>query len=134
MRYLVDALAMLADLGIADAELRLVGAAPVLVHALPVSTGRETPEPDAPPAASSRREPGALEALAAAAAQAPRTRLVLPLPVDRLEWSEPTAAFFDVAPFRVVDKQVLIGGGATQNAIQGLTRRGWEIAEGVPIN
>lgn len=132
VRYLVDALRMLADLGITDAGLRLVGAAPVLVHALPAATAAGGHGPGAPPTAALRRESDALQALAAAAAaQAPRTRLVLPLPVDRLEWSEPTAAFFDVADFRVVDKQVLIGGGATQNAIQGLTRRGWEIIEGV---
>ena len=128
VRYLVDALSMLAALGITDAELRLVGAAPVLVHPVPAAppdTGAATAR------ATPRREPGALETLAEAAAQAPRTRLVLPLPVDRLEWSEPTAAFFDVPAFRVVDKQALIAGSATQNALQGLTRRGWEIAEGV---
>jgi hypothetical protein len=128
VRYLVDALTMLADLGITDAELRLVGAALVLVHAVaPPAAAPAVP----PPPGAARREPGALEALAEAAARAPRTRLVLPLPVDRLEWSAPTADFFDVADFRVVDKQVLIAGGATQNALQGLTRRGWEIAEGI---
>jgi hypothetical protein len=74
-----------------------------------------------------RREPTALEVLAARQPAAPR--LILPLPVDRLEWSESTAAFFDVTPLRVVDKHVLIGGTATPNALQGLTRRGWEIKE-----
>lgn len=128
VRYLVDALTMLAELGITDAELRLVGAAPVLVHAVEPSAAAAA---DPPPPGRPRREPGALEALAEAAAQAPRTRLVLPLPVDRLEWSAPTAAFFDVADFRVVHKQVLIAGDATQNALQGITRRGWEIAEGM---
>jgi hypothetical protein len=29
----------------------------------------------------------------------------------------------------VVDKRVLVGGEATQNALQGLTRRGWEVVE-----
>ena len=129
-RYLVDALTMLAALGQRDADLRLVGTAPVL-QVVVAPRRASVPDPDRTPHVydMARREPGALEALAAAAAAAPGIRLILPLPVDRLEWTAATAAFFDVPAFRVVDKQVLLGGGATQNALQGLTRRGWEIAE-----
>jgi hypothetical protein len=128
VRYLVDALALLAGEGITDGELLLVGSAPMLRH-VPAAP-RDALARDLPDEMIARvppREPTALDALAARQPAAPR--LVLPLPVDRLEWSESTAAFFDVAPLRVVDKRVLIGGTATPNALQGLTRRGWEISE-----
>lgn len=132
VRYLVDALAMLAALRLRDAELLLVGTAPAL-RVIEPPRREGAPDRNRSPHVfdMAHREPGALEALAAAASRAPESRLVLPLPVDRLEWSASTADFFDVAGFRVVDKRVLIAGSATQNALQGLTRRGWEIAEGV---
>lgn len=128
VRYLVDAIALLAARGPTDAELLLVGAAPVLRIAPP-------PRDPAAPVRSphvfdmQRREPGALERLAASLPREPR--ILLPLPVDRLQWTPETAAFFDDARFRVVDKTALVVGDATQNALQGLTRRGWEVAEGV---
>jgi hypothetical protein len=131
-RYLVDALGLLAGLHQRDAELLLVGTAPVLrvpVEPRPSSEGDR--ERTLHAHSTARRESGALDALAAAAQATPRFRLVLPLPVDRLEWTAGSAAFFDLPAFRVVDKQVLVGGDATQNALQGLTRRGWEVAERV---
>ena len=78
-----------------------------------------------------RREPGALERLAATLPATPQ--LILPLAVDRLQWDADTAAFFDQPGFVVVDKRVLIAGTATPNALQGLTRRGWEIVEGAQV-
>jgi hypothetical protein len=127
-RYLVDAIALLAARGPTDAELLLVGSSPALRIAPPPR------DPDAPIRSPhvfdmQRREPGALERLAASLPRDPR--ILLPLPVDRLQWTPETAAFFDDARFRVVDKTALVGGDATQNALQGLTRRGWQIAEGV---
>jgi hypothetical protein len=125
VRYLVDAIALLAAQDIHDARLQLIGVAPVLIHLPPAApadaaatTAIEGPR---------RREPGALERLAGSLPPVPR--LVVPLPVDRLEWTPATVAFFDTAAFRVVDKRVLVGGEATQNALQGLTRRGWEVVE-----
>jgi hypothetical protein len=56
------------------------------------------------------------------------TRL-LALPVDRLEWTPATHAFFDRETFRVRDKTLLLRGQASPRALSELTRRGWEIAE-----
>lgn len=127
-RYLVDALQMLAELGIAEVSLQLIGTAPVLIHA-PIRIAEPAPIPE--DLRMRRREPGALEQLAAKLP--PMPQLILPLAVDRLEWDADTAAFFDQAAFRVVDKRVLIAGTTTTNALQGLTRRGWEIVEGVQV-
>ncbi len=124
-RYLVDALELLAAQRIPDARLQLVGTAPVLIHT-PAATADSAPIPD--DLRMRGREPGALERLAAALPPPPR--LILPLAVDRLEWDSDTAAFFDQVTLRVVDKRVLIAGTATSNALQGLTRRGWEVVEG----
>lgn len=55
--------------------------------------------------------------------------LLLALPVDRLEWTPGTHAFFDREIFRVRDKTLLLGGQASPRALAELTRRGWEIAE-----
>ncbi len=57
-------------------------------------------------------------------------RIVLPLAVDYLQWTEATARFFDQKAFRVPRKQVLIAGRASPNALRALTRRGWLIEEG----
>ncbi len=127
-RYLVDALQLLAAQGIADGTLQLIGTAPALVHT-PAAVADPAPIPEE--LRMRRREPGALERLAAGLP--PTTQLILPLAVDRLQWDADTAAFFDQRGFRVVDKRVLIAGSATPNALQGLTRRGWEIVEGARV-
>ncbi len=127
-RYLVDAFELLAAQGIRDANLQLIGTAPVLIHT-PAAIADAAPMAD--DLRMRRREPGALERLAAALPTTPQ--LILPLAVDRLQWDAQTAAFFDQPGFRVVDKRVLIAGTATPNALQGLTRRGWEIVEGSQV-
>lgn len=103
VRFLADALLLLAAHGERGGALRLVGNTPVL----------------------------ALRAAGADAAAIPtgRDRLLLPLPVDVLTWTPETAAFFDVPDFRVVDKTILLHGRATLEALRGLTRRGWQIEE-----
>jgi hypothetical protein len=58
--------------------------------------------------------------------------LVLPLPVDRLSWTEQVQAFVDREEFRVTGKTVLIGGEATLAARRGLTERGWNIVVRAP--
>lgn len=103
VRFLADAMLLLAAHGERGGELRLVGNTPVLAL---------------PPAGSG-----------AASAAIRRDRLLLPLPVDVLTWTPETAAFFDEPAFRVVDKTVLLGGRATTQALRGLTRRGWYIDE-----
>jgi hypothetical protein len=103
VRFLADALLLLAAHGERGGEVRLVGSTPVL--ALPAAHGN------------------------IASASVRRDRLVLPLPVDVLTWTAETAAFFDEPAFRVVDKTVLLGGRATTQALRGLTRRGWYIDE-----
>jgi hypothetical protein len=58
--------------------------------------------------------------------------LLLPLPVDRLRWTEATREFFDDPAFRVRDKTILIGGDATEAAMRGLTERGWHVVLRAP--
>ncbi|HVT31159.1 MAG TPA: hypothetical protein VHE32_00815 [Rhodanobacteraceae bacterium] len=58
--------------------------------------------------------------------------LVLPLPVDYLSWTEEVRAFLDREEFRVTNKTVLIGGGASLAARRGLTERGWNIVVRAP--
>ena len=125
-RYMVDALTMLAARGVRGGELFLIDTAPVMrVY------------PREPAVVDSARSPHVFDMRQESsddlgrwtAALPARPRLLLPLPVDHLQWSPGTQAFFDRVEFRVVDKIVLIGGDATINAVQGLTRRGWEIAE-----
>jgi len=53
--------------------------------------------------------------------------LVLPLPVDRLSWTDEVRGFFDRPEFRVRDRTVLIGGDASLAARRALTARGWSI-------
>lgn len=53
--------------------------------------------------------------------------LILPLPVDRLSWTEEVRRFVDREEFRVVEKTVLIGGDASLGARRGLAERGWNI-------
>lgn len=52
---------------------------------------------------------------------------VLPLPVDRLSWTDEVRRFLDRAEFRVRNRTVLIGGDASLAARRGLTERGWNI-------
>jgi hypothetical protein len=52
---------------------------------------------------------------------------VLPLPVDRLSWTDEVRRFLDREEFRVRNKTVLIGGDASPVARRGLTERGWNI-------
>lgn len=52
---------------------------------------------------------------------------VLPLPVDRLSWTDEVRSFLDRPEFRVKNKTVLIGGDASLAARRGLTERGWNI-------
>jgi hypothetical protein len=58
--------------------------------------------------------------------------LVLPLPVDYLSWTTEVRDFLDRAEFRVTDKTVLIGGGASLAARRALTERGWNILVRAP--
>jgi hypothetical protein len=71
----------------------------------------------------------------AGAALAWRTRagkLMLPLPVDYLTWSDDLGVFFDQSAFAVADKTVLIGGEASIAAQRQLTNRGWNLRVRAP--
>ena len=74
---------------------------------------------------------------AALAWRTPQGELLLPLPVDRLSWTDDIRDFFDQASFRTVRKSALIGGEASILAQRGLTERGWNLSlqvayEGAP--
>ena len=58
--------------------------------------------------------------------------LVLPLPVDYLSWTSEVRDFLDRGEFRVTNKTVLIGGGASLTARRALTERGWNIVMRAP--
>ena len=58
--------------------------------------------------------------------------LVLPLPVDWLSWTTDVRDFLNRAEFRVANKTVLIGGGASLSARRALTERGWNIVVRAP--
>jgi hypothetical protein len=58
--------------------------------------------------------------------------LVLPLPVDHLSWTGEVRDFVDRPEFRVPNKTVLIGGGASLAARRALTERGWNIVVRAP--
>jgi hypothetical protein len=58
--------------------------------------------------------------------------LVLPLPVDRLSWTDEVRSFLDREEFRTTNKTVLIGGTASLNARRALTERGWNIVVRAP--
>ena len=58
--------------------------------------------------------------------------LVMPLPVDYLTWTAEVRDFLDREEFRVKDKTVLIGGGASLMARRALTERGWNIIVRAP--
>lgn len=63
----------------------------------------------------------------------PHATLVLPLPVDRLEWNEYTQRYFDLPEFRRGSKTVLVSGTIARRAARELTRRGWSLVERVPF-
>jgi hypothetical protein len=64
--------------------------------------------------------------------EAPDRELVLPLPVDWLSWTNEVRGFLDRAEFRVTNKTVLIGGGASLAARRALAERGWSVVVRAP--
>lgn len=54
-------------------------------------------------------------------------RLLLPLPLDWLSWTQDMAEFFAAPQFRVEDKSVLVGGDASTAAQRALALRGWHL-------
>jgi hypothetical protein len=57
-------------------------------------------------------------------------RLFLALPVDRLEWTPVTRAFFEAPGFAAVaDKRALLGREASREARTALTAAGWGVFE-----
>jgi hypothetical protein len=75
-----------------------------------------------------RAHGGSLRPIAAGLAYVARDgEWVLPLPVDRLSWTDEVRRFLDRAEFRVPNKTVLVGGDASLVARRGLTERGWNI-------
>lgn len=58
--------------------------------------------------------------------------LVLPVPVDRLSWTEEVRDFLDRDEFRVVNKTLLIGGEASLAARRALAERGWNVVVRAP--
>lgn len=56
--------------------------------------------------------------------------LVLPLPVDRLSWTDEVRVFIERPELRVREKTVLIGGDASLLARRGLAERGWNVVLG----
>jgi hypothetical protein len=69
---------------------------------------------------------------AALAWRTPAGKLMLPLPVDYLTWSDDLGVFFDQSAFAVADKTVLIGGEASIAAQRQLTDRGWNLRVRAP--
>ncbi len=55
--------------------------------------------------------------------------LVLPLAVDRLQWTAATRRFFDDPRLRVESKLAIVSGELSPKAARALTRRGWSIVE-----
>lgn len=75
-----------------------------------------------------RSHEGSLRRIGAGFAYAARDgEFVLPLPVDRLSWTDEVRHFLDREEFRVRNKTVLIGGDASLVARRGLTEQGWNI-------
>ena len=75
-----------------------------------------------------RAHRGSLRTIAAGLAYVANDgEFVLPLPVDRLSWTDEVRAFLDRAEFRARNRTVLIGGDASLAARRGLTERGWNI-------
>lgn len=59
-------------------------------------------------------------------------RLLLPLPLDWLSWTEDMGEFFTATQFRVEDKTVLVGGDASTSAQRALAARGWHLSLRTP--
>lgn len=64
-----------------------------------------------------------------AASDAP---LVLPLPVDWLQWTRETATFFALPEWRIADRTVLVAGQVSPRARRALARRGFSVVERQP--
>ena len=79
-----------------------------------------------------RAHGGTLRPIGAGLVYMAADELVLPLPVDYLSWTEEVRAFLDREEFRVTNKTVLIGGGASLAARRALTERGWNIVVRAP--
>lgn len=80
-----------------------------------------------------RAKSGTLRPIGAGLAyQSADGELVLPLPVDYLSWTGDVRDFLDREEFRVKEKTVLIGGGASLMARRALTERGWNIIVRAP--
>ena len=65
----------------------------------------------------------------AGAASRGQPEIVLPLAVDRLQWTAATRAFFDLPALRVPHKLAIVRGELSPRAAAALTRRGWSIVE-----
>ncbi len=63
-----------------------------------------------------------------------RDVIIMPLPLDFLQWTAETEFYFDLPEFRRYDKTLLISGQASQRAREELTERGWSIVERVPYD
>ncbi|WP_257388592.1 hypothetical protein [Tahibacter caeni] len=61
-------------------------------------------------------------------------RLLLPLPLDWLSWTQDMADFFAAPQFRVEDKRVLVGGEASIAAQRALAARGWHLQLRTPYD
>lgn len=59
-------------------------------------------------------------------------RLVLPLPVDLLSWTETAGNFFDLPALANGKRLLLITGSLSDRALRELTARGWEVITRVP--
>ena len=63
---------------------------------------------------------------------APDGALVLPLPVDRLSWTDEVRTFLDRPELRSANRTVLIGGDASLRARRNLATRGWSVVLRAP--
>ncbi|MFB9068132.1 hypothetical protein [Pseudofulvimonas gallinarii] len=59
-------------------------------------------------------------------------RLVLPLPIDFLSWTETAAGFFEQPALSTGPRLLLLTGTLSDRALRELTRRGWEVVTRVP--
>jgi hypothetical protein len=69
---------------------------------------------------------------AALAYRAPDGELLLPLPVDRLSWTDEIAAFFAQSVFREAHKRALVGGDVSIRAQRALREQGWSVDLNAP--
>ncbi len=79
------------------------------------------------------RPHGELLAVGAALAyRPPDGEMLLPLPVDRLSWTDDIAAFFYQPAFRLARKRALLGGDASMLAQRALAEQGWSLDINAP--